>query len=43
VFNISDAAITCGVALILLFQRKFFMSNSAEITTEKAEKNQPQA
>lgn len=26
VFNISDAAITIGVAIILLFQRRFFMS-----------------
>ncbi len=42
VFNISDAAITCGVALILLFQRKFFMSNPAETTVSKTEENQPQ-
>lgn len=36
VFNISDSAITVGVALILLFQRKFFMSNNADLSSVKS-------
>lgn len=41
VFNISDSAITTGVALILLFQRKFFMSANNETPRIKAEENPP--
>ncbi len=43
VFNISDSAITCGVALILLFQRKFFMSGNVPVSNTKQEENQPVA
>ncbi len=42
IFNISDSAITAGVALILLFQRKFFMSANPETSVTKTEENQPQ-
>jgi len=43
VFNISDSAITAGVALILLFQRRFFMSNpQPETVVEKEEETQSQ-
>jgi len=41
VFNIADSSITIGVALILIFQKKFFNHNketsSPEITSEKTE------
>jgi signal peptidase II len=32
IFNIADAAITCGVLSILLFQRSFFKENQVETT-----------
>lgn len=40
VFNISDSAITVGVALILLFQRKFFMSNDNGKLLKQIDENQ---
>jgi len=42
VFNISDSAITIGVVLILIFQRKFFMGTYSETVVQKTEENQPQ-
>ena len=35
IFNIADAAITCGMALIILFQKEFFGEEVAEVTPEK--------
>lgn len=33
VFNLADSSITCGVALILIFQKRFFMFQKREETT----------
>jgi lipoprotein signal peptidase len=35
VFNIADAAITTGVALLLLFYRDFFMSDTSKKPKEE--------
>ncbi len=43
VFNISDSAITCGVGLILLFQRKFFMTNENGKLVKKIEESQSES
>lgn len=48
VFNISDSAITCGVIIILLFQRMFFSSDkpgstSNETVVSQPEESKPQA
>jgi signal peptidase II len=35
IFNVADASIFVGVAIILIFQNRFFPENKEEITTEK--------
>jgi signal peptidase II len=37
VFNLADSSITCGVALILIFQRKFFKHEKPETVTTDEE------
>lgn len=37
IFNIADASIFIGVAIILIFQNRFFPEKKAEITPEKTE------
>lgn len=37
IFNIADASIFIGVAIILIFQNRFFPENKEEVKSEKAE------
>jgi signal peptidase II len=39
IFNIADAAITCGVLSIILFQRSFFKDNPLELEEDKRLEN----
>lgn len=41
VFNIADSAITVGVACILLFERKFFMSSESSNEAPKVDEDLP--
>lgn len=43
VFNVSDAAITAGVILILLFQRRYFPKKEADKNTEPAPEPAPES